>query len=315
MMCRNLLCAAVGVALATTSAKAVVVRVFWSAVAPGPQSPVNSRTFDLFAETTPNTRIVTVDFGDTSIQMPPSGQNTGLRIRGGSFRQSGSVYTSNSVRPGSGRLLDDPALNWDTYAGLGNLVDDQIGLIRPPQVTPAGAVETLRGTWFDVPFDLIDPGVAPGFSDNRVLLARVTVDQTVQFLGGDTLAPSRVFLYWAEGSMEGGGVFEIPNAIASGGGPGACCTGAACAMVAQTSCSGTNTRFVGAGTTCNQFGANNRTPCCFADYNQNGAVTVQDAFDFLAGYFTGNAQADVNGGGVTVQDIFDYLALYFAGCS
>lgn len=54
---------------------------------------------------------------------------------------------------------------------------------------------------------------------------------------------------------------------------------------------------------------------CLADYNCSGSVTVQDLFDFLAGYFTQNPQADVNNSGtITVQDIFDFMALYFAGC-
>jgi hypothetical protein len=54
---------------------------------------------------------------------------------------------------------------------------------------------------------------------------------------------------------------------------------------------------------------------CVADINNSGTVTVQDIFDFLAFYFTGNQAADVNNSGtVTVQDIFDFLALYFIGC-
>ncbi len=54
---------------------------------------------------------------------------------------------------------------------------------------------------------------------------------------------------------------------------------------------------------------------CIADFNNSGAVTVQDIFDFLASYFTSAPAADVNGSGsVTVQDIFDFLAAYFAGC-
>jgi hypothetical protein len=55
-------------------------------------------------------------------------------------------------------------------------------------------------------------------------------------------------------------------------------------------------------------------PCCKADYNHVGGVTVQDIFDFLAGYFATNPFADANGSGsVTVQDIFDFLAAYFQG--
>jgi len=55
---------------------------------------------------------------------------------------------------------------------------------------------------------------------------------------------------------------------------------------------------------------------CFADFNGDGNVSVQDIFDFLAAYFSNDPFADFNRSGtVTVQDIFDYLAAYFAGCS
>ena len=54
---------------------------------------------------------------------------------------------------------------------------------------------------------------------------------------------------------------------------------------------------------------------CTADFNGSGAVTVQDIFDFLAAYFSGDLAADVNSSGViTVQDIFDFLNAYFLGC-
>jgi subtilisin-like proprotein convertase family protein len=96
---------------------------------------------------------------------------------------------------------------------------------------------------------------------------------------------------------------------------GACCQGSTCTAATQAACTGANTTFAGAGTVCNAFGTSNTSPCCLADYNHAGGVTVQDIFDFLAGYFTQNPQANINGvGGVTVQDIFDYLATYFAGC-
>ena len=80
-------------------------------------------------------------------------------------------------------------------------------------------------------------------------------------------------------------------------------------------CTGPNNSYKGNGTSCNAPG-NNTLPCCKADYNQSGSVTVQDIFDFLGGYFSQDAKADINGvGGVTVQDIFDYLAAYFGGCA
>lgn len=54
---------------------------------------------------------------------------------------------------------------------------------------------------------------------------------------------------------------------------------------------------------------------CPADFNQSGAITVQDIFDYLSAYFTQGPGADFNNSGsVTVQDIFDYLTAYFGGC-
>jgi hypothetical protein len=95
---------------------------------------------------------------------------------------------------------------------------------------------------------------------------------------------------------------------------GACCSGSTCAVVNQPTCTGPNRRFAGAATACNPAGTT-RQPCCKGDFNQSGSPpTVQDIFDFLAAYFGGNSQADINGGGLSVQDIFDLLAAYFAGC-
>jgi hypothetical protein len=97
---------------------------------------------------------------------------------------------------------------------------------------------------------------------------------------------------------------------------GACCRGTTCAAEIAGNCTGANASFAGAGTVCNTFTGNRTTPCCLADYNHVGGVTVQDIFDFLSAYFTQNSLADINGvGGVTVQDIFDFLSAYFGGCS
>lgn len=54
---------------------------------------------------------------------------------------------------------------------------------------------------------------------------------------------------------------------------------------------------------------------CGADFNLDGRLTVQNLFDFLAGYFGGVCSANFNQvSGFTVQDIFDFLAAYFGGC-
>ena len=100
-------------------------------------------------------------------------------------------------------------------------------------------------------------------------------------LTGGTTYIIRVAAY-AGGTAEGDFVLNITQA--GGGTTGACCQGTTCAVVEQAACTGANTRFVGAGTVCNVAG-NNTTPCCPADFNQFGGVTVQDIFDFLAAYF------------------------------
>ena len=54
---------------------------------------------------------------------------------------------------------------------------------------------------------------------------------------------------------------------------------------------------------------------CFADFNGDGHVTVQDIFAFLAAWFAHSPTASINHSGPpTVQDIFSFLALWFAGC-
>ena len=94
---------------------------------------------------------------------------------------------------------------------------------------------------------------------------------------------------------------------------GACCRGSTCAVTTAAACSGANTSFVAAAA-CNTAG-NTTTPCCYADFNQAGGITVQDIFDFLAEHFGGGIAADFNqSGDLTVQDIFDFLAGYFTGC-
>ncbi|MCC6321419.1 MAG: M36 family metallopeptidase [Phycisphaerales bacterium] len=56
-------------------------------------------------------------------------------------------------------------------------------------------------------------------------------------------------------------------------------------------------------------------PACPADFNEDGAATLQDLFDFLTAFFANNPDADFNAsGGVSLQDIFDYLTAYFTGC-
>jgi subtilisin-like proprotein convertase family protein len=94
---------------------------------------------------------------------------------------------------------------------------------------------------------------------------------------------------------------------------GACCNGSTCQIMAGTDCTGFAHRFVGPATACNAPG-NGTTPCCKADFNQTGTITVQDVFDYLDAYFRALPTADYNGSGLSLQDLFDFLTGFFGGC-
>jgi hypothetical protein len=101
---------------------------------------------------------------------------------------------------------------------------------------------------------------------------------------------------------------------------GVCCRGATCnSTVSQASCTGNTLAgavFVSSASTCNS-GGSTTTPCCYADYNKIGAVTVGDIFDFLNDWFAGSPYANFGGDGtpasLAVQNIFDFLNAWFAG--
>lgn len=149
-------------------------------------------------------------------------------------------------------------------------------------------------------FGSLGPGGGTGeevFMTNDAIYALARVQTESYVLSCGTFAPSSFALV------------KIPLPLS-----GACCAGSRCSLETQAACTGTFTRFAGVNTACNVSG-NNTTPCCRADYNQSGSVTVQDIFDFISGYFSSDVRADINGAsGVTVQDIFDFLGAYFAGC-
>ncbi len=54
---------------------------------------------------------------------------------------------------------------------------------------------------------------------------------------------------------------------------------------------------------------------CTADYNCDQATTIQDIFDYLAGFFASDNRADFDHvNGVNVSDIFSFLGSWFNGC-
>src|SRR5262249_1190375 len=54
---------------------------------------------------------------------------------------------------------------------------------------------------------------------------------------------------------------------------------------------------------------------CLADINNDGVVSSQDFFDFIALFFAAQPAADFDHDGVVnSQDFFAFLAAFFAGC-
>jgi hypothetical protein len=99
-----------------------------------------------------------------------------------------------------------------------------------------------------------------------------------------------------------------------------CCRGATCTLTTPSSCT-VSSGVAGAlslpATTCNA--ANNPvSPCCTADYNKSGALSVQDIFDFLNDWFAGSQYAAAGPsstpGPLSTQNIFNFLNAWFAGC-
>ncbi len=105
---------------------------------------------------------------------------------------------------------------------------------------------------------------------------------------------------------------------------GVCCRGATCTatITSSAACSATlvGGQTAGAsfptGAACNT-GGSTTTPCCYADYNKVGGITVNDIFDFLSDWFAGSPYANTGGNGgpgaLSVQNIFDFLGAWFAG--
>lgn len=115
------------------------------------------------------------------------------------------------------------------------------------------------------------------------------------------------------GVYQGDGVACTPTNPCATLAMGACCTGATCTAQMASACTGPNSFYAGDNTTCNPPG-NYTAPCCLADFNQVGGLTVQDILDFLNAYFNADLGADYNGSGtLTTEDIFGFLAAYLSG--
>ncbi|MCC6322156.1 MAG: hypothetical protein IT438_12055 [Phycisphaerales bacterium] len=123
-------------------------------------------------------------------------------------------------------------------------------------------------------------------------------------------------------TVAGTNYFWMRNGVAISDGPGVggssySGTGTATLTITNaSSADGLATFSVGAMNVCGEVASDPFTRViCSADTNCDGAVSLQDIFDFLGLWFASDVRADISGaGGVTLQDLFDFLNGYFGGC-
>ncbi len=161
--------------------------------------------------------------------------------------------------PGQTTLTQLPGGNWavDSFFDITYRID----FVGRPGSALAGRSGSTTGT---IRFALPD---VPGACCNRAT-------------GGCAVVPASSCGALG-GQFRGGGT---TCALVTCAAEGACCDGLICRVVPQTACL-TIGRYLGNGTACVcPSGVN---PCCAADFNNSGAVSVQDIFDFLEAYFEG----------------------------
>ncbi|MCC6321817.1 MAG: hypothetical protein IT438_10340 [Phycisphaerales bacterium] len=55
--------------------------------------------------------------------------------------------------------------------------------------------------------------------------------------------------------------------------------------------------------------------CCIADINRDGATGIQDVFDFVEAYLSGDPASDINHDGIlSIDDLFAFLDSWYGGC-
>lgn len=245
-----------------------------------------------------------------SLRLRPAGLASVVRSGTQAPAEAAGVVFGNAIQP------DQTGMSLSIN---GSGVMTMLSGVRGPGVEPSNFV----GLWAS------NPGVSGGAAfrvvregDSATVSPGVVrfVDQVgVASAGGTQEGEARVLndagtvavvltFSTAETGVFTGSITAAPPAL------GACCVGSTCASAAAAACTGAGVHFAGAGTVCNAAG-NTESPCCIADFNHTGGVSLQDLFDFLAAWFASTASADANGsGGVTLQDLFDFLAAWFAGC-
>ena len=167
-------------------ASADVIGTFWELEAPN--------VYNLYAAMSSDTIVFNADLGDTTINLPPKGVNTGLFSSMGSIIFSGDPYGSSSP---------------DSWLGIGNVSNPtDLDFARLLTVDPFGTGSMADAAWFVI------GGVPAQFhlndlSDYALQLGHFVVDDGA-FIGGMAGGiQSRIFIGWED--MDGVAEFGVFN--------------------------------------------------------------------------------------------------------
>jgi hypothetical protein len=235
-------------------------------------------------------------------------------------------YTVTNFAPRTLRLhLDNVAA--DVFSQLAFSLGGQWG--------PWSAHASLSAT--DLLIGIVEPVAAACCGGNGSCTIVLPADCGGVFLGAASCAPSPCATPVVAGACcDAAGVCSIalntectgffvgaptcsPIVCPSGGAPaicciGACCQGSACTISTAPSCASVaGAVFSGVGIVCGS--EPNPVPCCPANFNGVGGVTVQDILDFITAWFAADTRTDFNHDGVLAPiDLLDFLTRWMSGC-
>jgi hypothetical protein len=240
----------------------------------------------------------TVQYGSatTTVTVTASATEFRIHVTGTGDMNAPAGYTNLAI--GASLSFFDTAI---AITGAGNI---------PYTIQKTGDLAGV--TWNIVP----EPGTGASLGAGTLTAGSYLFDQ-----GGS--APSLFYSY----NFGNGGSGNVHRSIAGdfiitvGAQPtGVCCRGATCnASISQAACTpvGNAGAIYLTGSSCNAA-SNFRTPCCHADYDKSGVLSVPDIFSFLNDWFAGRPAAIIGGDGISgafsVQQIFTFLNDWFAGC-
>ena len=143
----------------------------------------------------------------------------------------------------------------------------------------------------------------PSFTQQPASVTNACLGATITFTAAATGVPAPTYQW-----------FKGPNALAND--PNYSGVGTATLTITNALAFTADTYSVVATNSCGPTSSNSVTlSFCIPDFNCANGVSVQDIFDFLQAWFSGNPRADVNAaGGIGTQDIFDFLGAWFGGC-